>query len=259
MHIIPRFSTPLLAGSGHYPYPLSGDPIRRDVNPRRALLPEDLDGIRQTLPSASGIRILIAGIAIVFFRNIQDMKDAWRTGIPDSIGGLPVGFLVNEFNASIEPVSSGHAVSSKERPFQSLAALGLKLKMPDKSECITTVTHAFVQLPKRKGAIQMRLSDWAMRVRGGIARFQRPPTTAAQPAQVYGTARKEAPEALGKDVWLAGSNKKVNNQSIILYNETSSKMGANSWSNRSEPFKRLTTYNKTKNSHFLQGSHTIYL
>lgn len=201
VHVIPRFKSPLLAG--YCVYKLAMVFIRRGINPRRALRPEDLDKIRQGLPTAIGVRILIAGVAIVFFRSTEDMIDAWDAGIPDSIGGLQVGFCVSEFKPSAEPVSSGNAVSNNERGLRSLAALGLKLKMPDKIECITTVSHAFVGLPNRWSTIQMRLADWAARIRRVLTRLLRPA------AQVYEHAGEEKPEAIGKEVWLAGTSRKV--------------------------------------------------
>lgn len=84
------------------------DPIRRVINPRRALTADDLNIIRMYLPSATGIRILIVGLAIVFYRNKKEMMDDWMRGTPSYIGGLAVGYIIDDFGASAMRLSSSN-------------------------------------------------------------------------------------------------------------------------------------------------------
>lgn len=106
VHIVPAYEVPQ-----YYPGSDSididtHDPIRRVINPRRALTADYLNIIRTYLPSATGIRILIVGLAIVFYRNKKEIMDDWMRDTPSYIGGLPVGYIIDDFRVPAMHLSS---------------------------------------------------------------------------------------------------------------------------------------------------------
>lgn len=78
----------------------------------------------------------------------------------------------------------------------------------------------------------MRFTDWAMKVQRFLTQLLKPNTT----AQAYRHA-KEEPGAMGKEVWLAGTNKMVG-WPIIPSNDAASKMGSNPKRNQSGTIKK---------------------
>ena len=78
----------------------------------------------------------------------------------------------------------------------------------------------------------MRFTDWAMKVQRSLTQLLKPNMT----AQVHRHA-KEEPEAMGKEVWLAGTDKMVR-WPIIPYNDAASKMGSNPKRNQTGAIKK---------------------
>lgn len=95
LHIVPRFRR---CWSDRAILP---DPIARRINPRRCLLREDLDAIREKFPSAIGIRILILGFALLVYYNVDGIHADWNGGVPGSLGGLFVGYMIKTLNPSV--------------------------------------------------------------------------------------------------------------------------------------------------------------
>lgn len=178
------------------------DRIGRRVNPRRMLTAHDINAIRAMYPNSVGIRILIAGWAVVLFASKNEMIVAWRQGIPDKIGGLYVGYDINEVNPTTATKRAGFAVSGTRDSFDSVGALGVRLKMRNGLEAITTVTHGFVNRPGR-ARILYRAADWFLRTKEAITRYRTIKPSKTFPAQVTGNS------PLGKEVWLAGTDQRV--------------------------------------------------
>jgi hypothetical protein len=84
--------------------------IPRLIYPRRMLTVDDISILRNYYPTSIGIRILIAGFAIFLFRNKMDMETAWKSGWPDDIGGLHVGFDILTIKTT--SVISGHGAAT---------------------------------------------------------------------------------------------------------------------------------------------------
>lgn len=115
------------------------DRIGRRVNPTLMLTPHDMNAIRTMYPNSIGVRILIAGWAVLLFTSKDEMIAGWRQGIPDTIGDLYVGQDINEATSTTATTRAGYAVSGARESFDSLGALGLRLKMRNRLEAITTV------------------------------------------------------------------------------------------------------------------------
>lgn len=95
LHIVPRFGR---CWSDRAVLP---DPIARRINPRRCLLRENLNAIREKFPKAIGIRILISGFALLVYHNVDDIHANWNGGVPGSLGGLFVGYMIKTLNPSV--------------------------------------------------------------------------------------------------------------------------------------------------------------
>lgn len=184
------------------------DRIGRRVNPRLMLTAHDINAIRTMYPNSIGIRILIAGWAVVLFASKDEMIAGWRQGIPDTIGDLYVGYDINEVTPTTATTTAGYAVSGARESFDSLGALGLRLKMRNGLEAITTVTHGFVNRPER-APILLRVADWLLRAKEAITRYRTIKPSETFPAQVTMREQVTGNSPLGKEVWLAGTDQRV--------------------------------------------------
>lgn len=97
IHIVPKIErpNPLVYLLGKL------DLVGRRINPRRMLTPHDLNAIRSMFPTAVGVRILIAGWAIVLFNSKSSLYAAWKDGIADTIGQLSVCYDVLDHTPTI--------------------------------------------------------------------------------------------------------------------------------------------------------------
>jgi hypothetical protein len=203
IHVLPKFQVP---------HPLYSsfmeDPVPRRINPRRMLPPNDLRIIRRIFPLATGIRILIAGFAIVLFSTKGDLEKSLAARTPNELGLLRLGHAVVSYNATSYPVEHGYPVAEYPSCYDSLGCLGLRLEFPSGQNVITTTTHAFVRLAKPKGPFILRLSDWYVRVRRALANFSPLKINYEVPA-VGGVRENLENTPIGKTVWLAGTDQKV--------------------------------------------------
>lgn len=129
--------------------------IPRLMYPRRMLTAHDISTLRSFYLESVGIQIYISGHAVVLFRNMTDMKKAWKHGWPDDIGGLNVGY----------------DILTMPDPFDVRGYLGLRIRDPTVAEAITTVTHGSVKLPKRRSAVHC-LADWMLKMKERLSEFK---------------------------------------------------------------------------------------
>lgn len=204
IHIIPRIERP-----NPLQYPLGRlDLVGRRINPRRMLTPFDLNSIRSMFPTAIGVRILIVGWAIVLFDSKSSLYAAWKDGIPDTIGQLCVCYDVLDHTPTIATTMAGGAVTDKSEDYISHGALGLRVKLANGVEAITTVTHGFVQLPYWSPKI-LRVADWILRAKKALLNFRTMKPTNVQPAEVTMNGKAIGNSPLGKMVWLAETSQLV--------------------------------------------------
>jgi hypothetical protein len=105
---------------------------------------------------------LISGFAVFLFRNVDDMMAAWKRGCPDDLGGLNVGYDI----ITMEPtaIASGHDVADSPGSFDSRGCLGLRIRLRNGTDAVTTVTHGFVKLPKHS-RVFLRMADWYLQAK----------------------------------------------------------------------------------------------
>ncbi|KAI9789824.1 MAG: hypothetical protein M1816_005741 [Peltula sp. TS41687] len=133
--------------------------------------------------------------------DLRHVETAWREGVPDTAGGLYVGYDIIDNRPSTFEATSGYAVAAKpEAEFtRSMGCLGLRVKLNDGVEAITTVTHGLVNLPQH--GLVVRVTNWFLKAKEALLRFR-------TPAHVK-ISRATGNSPLGKTVWLALTNQKV--------------------------------------------------
>lgn len=146
--------------------------INRLIHPRRLLTPQDILIIRDFYQDCCGVRSFIAGYAILIFRSEADIKRAWSTGIPDSLGGLDVGYGIRDHMPTTTVAACGIHVKGEPNPkAHRRGCLGAKIKLPCGTLAITVVTHGFVRLPNAPPCMVMKVADWMLRVKCSLSQF----------------------------------------------------------------------------------------
>lgn len=99
-----------------------------------------------------GIRVLLAGWIVILFRKLSDINARLRRSIPATFGSRPVGFhVVDHVPTTAQPsLTYGTAVARQPNvQFAAVACVGLAITLPNGQDAISTVTHSFVDFPKR--------------------------------------------------------------------------------------------------------------
>lgn len=195
------------------PYPRTSmleDPIPRVINCRRMLRPEDLDAIRRCFPGSVGVRVIIAGWVVVLFRDKTSLRACWNQvpSPPVTVGARRLSYQIVDHRPTFVKVGYGYPVS-EQSDGHAQASLGLRLRMADGRETITTTTHAFVRLA-RGGLppLWRSVTDWYLRIRGSLANCRLLKLLSAIPAiGEMRLGRENTP--LGKKIWLAGTGLEV--------------------------------------------------
>ncbi|KAK2810197.1 hypothetical protein FQN50_003167 [Emmonsiellopsis sp. PD_5] len=190
--------------------PFYESPITRRINCRRFLRPDDIEAIREFFPGSIGIRILMTGYAVVLFRTFDAMQAAWRTKVIEELGGLRVGYDIAQGHLSSATTASGSAISEHPKALRTSACLGLRLRMPNGDDVITTVTHQFVKCiehPSIINAITSRCEHLYMSIRSAVQKFRSGRSLSIVPATVESYVGV-GNTSVGAEVWLAGTDQK---------------------------------------------------
>lgn len=192
------------------------DPIKRRVNPQHCLSPDDLKILHQQFPSAVGVCVLNSHFALLLYPTVESIYNNWKAGVPASIGGLDVGYTLSDCSPSNTALESGSAISTVLDNYTNVAALGLKLRLPNGQECITTVSHSFFPHKPHLG-MKWFLSYYTQKVKAILTKFQAPLTPLHQPVQIL--HQNQGPGSpLGTSIWAAGSNHFVSPMLLASYN-----------------------------------------
>lgn len=186
--------------------------FRQGINPRKLLSNEQLDAIRELFPTAVGARVLVAGFIVILFQTLSEIRDVYKRDWVMDIGGLRVIYDIPQIEVTADSVESGMQVSEKPESIHGAGCLGLKLRLVDGTEAITTVTHGFVRNPQPHRCVQVFV-DWVLGAKNAIASLRRPP----QPLEIPAVAVSKGGHAyssIGKEIWLVPVAKRV---SIICY------------------------------------------
>lgn len=163
IHVLPSFIVPPRTPQQR----LLNDPIVEIINPREILSLGNLYSIHRFFPTSIGVRILVTGFIIILYKSMKDLKDAWVEGIFETIGTLQLGYSVAVYVPTATSIGYGSAVTTKEdaNMYENRGCLGLRIRLPNGNEAITTTTHAFVRLMATDNVSRVRYqaSDWLVR------------------------------------------------------------------------------------------------
>lgn len=186
------------------------DPIDRIINPRQLLTDDDLDKVKAVYHQAVGLNILICGRALVLFKTEQDMSNMRDQGIPTTIGGSPVGYMVINSEPSTAPLKPNHAVSSAPGSTRPASLLGLKIRLPNGVEAITTETHGFVKVVREKRHSLIGAADGYTKVKSALSKIRSTHNTPAGSNDNHSASGGHLENSpLGKPVYLTGANTMV--------------------------------------------------
>ncbi|KAJ5690359.1 hypothetical protein N7462_004751 [Penicillium macrosclerotiorum] len=178
--------------------------FKEGINPRKFLSPEQLERLRELFPAAIGARVLVAGFLVMLFGSPSDIREIYETDWIMELGGLRTIYDVPRVKVSSDTIASGMEASETPKSLNGSGCLGLKLRMPDGKEVVTTVTHGFVRNPRPSRVVSM-FSDWISWTKSALRRFVRKSDACA-----LGVARKSQTNSpIGKEVWLATEKKRI--------------------------------------------------
>ncbi|KAJ6119391.1 hypothetical protein N7523_003671 [Penicillium sp. IBT 18751x] len=110
--------------------------------------------------------------------------------------------VLQHFTVTAQEIESGAALADEEA--KSTACLGLKIRLPDGTTALTTVTHAFVPTPSRS-SFTLRIADWITRATNALRQFRNPHLGHEAPA--FGnTHQSRTDDIIGKEIRLLTTN-----------------------------------------------------
>ncbi|KAJ5997397.1 hypothetical protein N7522_009057 [Penicillium canescens] len=181
--------------------------FKEGINPRKLLAPEKIDSLRELFPAAVGARISVSGFLVVLFKSLHDIQAVYERDWIMEVGGLRTVYDEYRLGVSADTVTSSMEVCEKPESLHGQGCLGLRIRMTDGKEAITTVTHGFVRNPHRS-RMTMMFSEWILRAKSALLGFRRPPPQSDTCAiGVVRSSNKNSP--IGKEVWLATEKKRI--------------------------------------------------
>ncbi|KAJ5666055.1 uncharacterized protein N7477_008503 [Penicillium maclennaniae] len=181
--------------------------FKEGINPRKLLSPEKIDNLRELFPVAVGARLFVSGFLVVLFKSLHEIQAVYERDWIMEVGGLRTIYDEYRLEASADTVMSGMEVCKKPESLHGQGCLGLRIRMTDGKEAITTVTHGFVRNPQWS-RMTMMFSDWILRSKSALSCFRRPPPQSDTCAiGVERSSNKNSP--IGKEVWLATEKKRI--------------------------------------------------
>ena len=202
IHIFPKFELP------PPDFRFREDPVCRMINCRGLLSDEDITIIREYFPGSVGARVLICGFLVILFDNKKSLEKSWKQGVVNYVGGLVVKYAIRDYMTACDVVPSRRASINHPDGLGENNCLGLRLRMENGIEAITTATHSFVRFPTGPSATRARFLDLSGSIRATLARFSLTRKTNSEPAMPE-RKRRRRNTSLGAEVWMGGTSEKV--------------------------------------------------
>lgn len=202
IHIFPKFELP----PPHFRF--REDPVCRTIFCRGLLSDEDIRIIREYFPGSVGARVLICGFLVILFDNKKALQKSWEQGVVNYVGSLAVKYAIRDYMMACDEVPSRHASINRPDGFGENSCLGLRLRMENGIEAITTATHSFVKFPTGPSATRARLFDFTGSICSALARFRLTRKTNSKPAMAQREKRRRN-TSLGAEVWMDETSDKV--------------------------------------------------
>lgn len=213
IHVKPQFALPKQGSLGLLPA-VRENPFQHRLDPRKFISDADLRTIQEFFPGSIGIHVLVIGYIVVLFAHADAIQACIANGLVEEIGGLQVAFGVASYFPTA--VYSRYAIADGPAKTRGTACLGLRLRLLDGTDCITTATHAFVQLKQGKQShLQRRCLSWLGAIKNAL-RIIRPQIMIRGTATkiTSGHAKTKKNSSLNKSCYLANSTTKVSFYSI---------------------------------------------
>lgn len=202
IHIFPKFELP------PPDFRFREDPVCRTIFCRGLLSDEDMRIIREYFPGSVGARVLICGFLVILFDNKKALKKSWEQGVVNYVGSLAVKYAIRDCMTACDVIPSGHASINSPDGLGENSCLGLRLRLENGIEAITTATHSFVRFPTGPTATRARLLDWTGTICSALAKFCLTRKTNSTPALAQ-RERRRRNTSLGAEVWMDGTSDKV--------------------------------------------------
>lgn len=214
IHVLPSFIVPPRTPNLR----LLNDPIAEIINPREILSLENLFPIHKYFPTSIGVRILVTGFIIVLYKSIQHLKNSWVRGVFETIGTLQLGYSAAVYIPTATSTGYGSAVTTKEdgSVLGNQGCLGLRIRLPNGNEAITTTAHAFVRLMTTNNVSRIRYqaSDWLVRTTSLLRELK--PIKRFLEIPAISRIRQRHNSSLGQRVFLAGTDTFVSDFNYYL-------------------------------------------
>lgn len=202
IHIFPKFELP------PSDFRFREDPVCRTIFCRGLLSDEDIRIIREYFPGSVGARVLICGFLVILFDNKKHLKKSWEQGVVNYVGSLVVKYAIRDYMTASDEVPSRHASINRPVGLGENRCLGLRLRMENGIEAITTATHSFVDFPTGPSATRARLFDLTGSICSALAKFCLTRKTNSKPAMAQ-RERRRRNTSLGAEVWMNETSDKV--------------------------------------------------
>lgn len=214
IHVLPSFIVPPRVPQQR----LLNDPIIGVINPREILSLGNLYLIHTFFPNSIGVRILVTGFIIILYKSMKDLKDAWTQGVLETVGTLQVGYSVAVYVPTATSIGYGSAVTTKEDGdmYENQGCLGLRIRLPNGNEAITTTTHAFVRLMATNDVSRVRYqaSDWLVRTVRLLRELK--PVQRFLEIPAVSRIRQKQNSSLSQRIFLAGTDTLVSDFNFYL-------------------------------------------
>ena len=214
IHVEPQFALPKQGSLGLLPA-VRENPLRYRLDPRRFVSDADLRTIQEFFPGSIGIHVLVIGYIVVLFAHVDAVQACFANGLVEEIGGLRMVFGVASYFSTA--VYSRYAITDGPAKTHRTTCLGLRLRLVDGTDCITTTTHVFVKLKRGKQShLQCRCLSWLGAIKNAL-RIIRPQRMIRGTATIItsGHAKTKKNSSLNKSCYLANSTTKVSFYSIL--------------------------------------------
>lgn len=186
------------------------DPIPRTINPRKFLTGNQLRRVRDCFPTSSGVMMFVSGYIVLLYETESDMNRAWTYPPICTIGGLTVQHSIDNRKPSVVTAESGVVIRDSDPASNMACIIGLKLKLRDGTEGITTVTHGFVRQNRSLLSLKLPLYGWYSRLTEALSTFsgiRQPPVPAFIKASSTASLLSNSP--MGKEASLVETNENL--------------------------------------------------
>ncbi|KAJ5622960.1 hypothetical protein N7490_011565 [Penicillium lividum] len=176
----------------------------RYINPRRILRATDFESPRELFPAAIGATVLIAGFLIILFDDMQHVQNASSEIYQLELAGL---LVTSPRQLPLSTVWIPIPALGKNNT--RAGCIGLKVRLHDGTEAITTVTQGFMNFPRPSLATTMLniIRQMLDKVKKTLGRYL--PARIAEDQRFITHSGVLTNDPVGREVLIAASHHRV--------------------------------------------------